>query len=179
VDVRFLSAAFLSVITLVAIGPARAATAAPRANALTQVALTQVALTQAQVIKRFEAATGRKLAVDSRSGNAGHYSALRLAKSVSNSALYGDFTLWVVAPGTLEDDIARLLTNVHTGLLGAPGAAGIYWEQGTYLGGQTYWLGKKRYGANLVVWRYGAEPKVDPSFKRLHNVLLTKVLTTA
>ncbi len=173
-DVRFLSAAFLSVITLVAIGPARAATTAPHANALTQVALTQ-----AQVIKRFEAATGKRLVVDTRSGNAGHYSALRLAKSVSNAALYGDFTLWVVAPGTLEDDIARLLTNVHTGLLGAPGAAGIYWEQGTYLGGQTYWLGKKRYGANLVVWRYGAEPKVDPSFKRLHKILLAKVLATA
>lgn len=162
-DARFFSAALLSAVALIAMAPARAATSAPSASALTQ----------AQVIKRFETATGRKLAVDARSTRAGHYTALRLVKSVSTTALYGDFTVWVVAPGTLEDDVTQLLTNQHTGQLGVPGAAAIYWEQGSAFGGQVYWLGKKRYGVNLVLWRYGTQPKVDPSFKRLHKVLGT------
>lgn len=165
-DARLLSAAIFTVFALVAMGPARAATTAPDT----------AALTPAQVIKRFETATGRKLAADARSARAGHYTALRLAKSVTNIALYGDFTIWVVAPGALEADSRQLLTNAHTGALGTPGAAGIYWEQGSSLGGQAYWLGKKRYGANLVLWHYGTAAKVDPAFKRLHKVLLGKVL---
>jgi hypothetical protein len=155
-DFRLISAAVLSSIALIALGPARAATPA---------------LTQAQVVKRFETATGRKLAAWP-----GHSGALRLSKSTTNLALYGDFVLWVVSPGGREEAIEKLLTDVHTGELGTPGAAGIYWEQGSYLGGQPYWLGKKLYGTNLVLWRYGTAAKVDPSFKRLHKVLLGKVL---
>ena len=155
-DARLVSAALFSVIAFVAMGPARAATTAPSATALTQ----------AQVIKRFEKQTGRRLVpAPGRSG------ALALPKSATNLAYYGDFALWVVPPGNLENDVARLLTDVHTGELGTPGAAGIYWEKGTYLGGEPYWLGKKRYGANLVLWHYGTTPKVDPPFKRLHKVL--------
>ena len=159
-DVRLLSAAMLSGIALIALGPARAATATP-------------ALTQAQVVKRFETATGRRPAAWP-----GHPGALKLPKSATNLALYGDFVLWVVGPDARAETIEQLLTDVHTGELGTPGAAGIYWEQGSAIGGQQYWLGKKLYGANLVLWRYGATAKVDPSFKRLHKVLLKLVAPT-
>lgn len=147
----------LSGIALIALGPARAATATSP-------------LTQAQVVKRFETATGRKPVAWP-----GHSGALRLSKSGTNLALYGDFVLWVVGPDARTETIERLLTDAHTGELGTPGAAGIYWEQGSALGGQHYWLGKKLYGTNLVLWRYGATAKVDPSFKRLHKVLLKVV----
>jgi hypothetical protein len=157
-EVRFLSAALLSAVALIAMGPARAATTAPSVSALTQ----------AQVIKRFERQTGRRLVPAP-----GHSGALALPKSATNLAFYGDFLLWVVGPGNLENHVAQLLTDVHTGELGTPGAAGIYWEKGTYFGGQPYWLGKKRYGTNLVLWHYGATANVDPPFKRLHKVLGT------
>jgi hypothetical protein len=160
-EARLLSAAVFAALALIAVGPARTATSG--------------APTQAQVIKRFEKSTGRKLAADAGSTRAGHYTALRLSKSVTNVALYGDFTLWLVAPGTLEDDVTQLLTNAHTGELGAPGAAGIYWEQTSSFGGGTAWLAKKRYGPNLVLWRYGTTRKVDPAFKRLHKALLKVV----
>ena len=156
-DVRLLSAAMLSGIALIALGPARAATATP-------------ALTQAQVVKRFETATGRKPVAWP-----GHPGALRLPKSATNLAFYGDFVLWVVAPDAREANIQRLLSSGQTGELGTPGAAGIYWEQGSYLGGEPYWLGKKLYGANVVLWRYGTAAKVDRSFSRLHKVLLKVV----
>lgn len=158
VETRLLSAAVFAALALVAVGPARTATSA--------------APTQAQVIKRFEKATGRRLAADAGSTRPGHYAALRLSKSVTNIALYGDFTVWLVAPGTLEDDVTQLLTNAHTGQLGTPGAAGIYWEQTSSLGGGTVWLAKKRYGPNLVLWHYGRTQKVDPAFTRLHKALL-------
>lgn len=161
---RLVSAAFFAVLALVAARPAHTfGSAAP---------------TRAQVIKRFEKATGRKLSVDNASTRAGHFTALRLTKSVTNVALYGDFTLWLVAPGALEDDVTQLLTNVHTGELGTPGASGIYWEQVSLLSGGTAWLARKRYGPNLVLWHYGPTQKVDPAFGRLHKVLL-KVVAAA
>ena len=158
VETRLLSAAMFAALALIAVGPARTSTTAPP--------------TRAQVIKRFEQAAGRRLAVDPAATRAGHYTALRLPKSVTNVALYGDFTLWLVAPGTLESDVAQLLTNAHTGKLGTPGASGIYWEQASSLGGGKVWLAKKRYGQNLVLWHYGQTQKVDPAFKRLHQALL-------
>ena len=39
------------------------------------------------------------------------------------------------------------------------------------MGGDRYWLAKKRYG-NLVLWWCGTAKKVDPVFKRLHRALL-------
>ena len=161
VEVRVFSAAVFAALALIAVGPGRSATS--------------VSPPQAQVIKRFELTTGRRLAADAGATRAGHYTALRLSKSVTNVALYGDFTLCLVAPGTLDDDVTQLLTNAHTGQLGTPGAAGIYWEQSSSLGGGTVWIAKKRYGPNLVLWHYGQTQKVDPGFKRLHKALL-KVL---
>lgn len=164
-DVRFLSAAIFAVVALVAVAPGRAttseATAAP--------------LSQSQVIKRFAQATGRTLAVDRGASRPGHYTVLRLSSSVTNTATYGEFKLFLVAPGTLDADTRQLLLNVHTGELGSPAAGGIYWEQTRLLSGGTVWLGKKRYGQNLVLWHYGPIPKVDPTFKRLHKAL-TKVV---
>jgi hypothetical protein len=147
-------------LALLALAPARAA--APT-------------LTQADVVARFKTATGSRLVVDRRASRPGHYTALELPPSVTNLALYGDFTIWVVGTATLEEDVAQLLADAHTGTVGEPGAAGIHWEKGTALGGTTRWLAKKRYGENLVLWRLGPTPKVDASFKRLHKVLLQKV----
>ncbi|MFN8221933.1 MAG: hypothetical protein U0R50_01645 [Gaiellales bacterium] len=157
-DVRLVSAALVAALALVAIAPGRTAQSAVP--------------TQAQVSKRFEKATGRRLAADAASSRAGHYVALRLPRSVTTTALYGDFTLWLVQPGSLEADVTQLLTNVHTGELGSPGPGGIYWEQVTSLSGRTAWLAKKRYGPNLVLWHYGPVHRVDPPFSRLHKALV-------
>ena len=77
---------------------------------------------------------------------------------------------------TLADDVQRLLADGHTGLLGTPGPANIYWESGRYLGGSTFWLAKKQYGANLVLWWYGDQKKVNLAFSRLHKPLFAKVV---
>ena len=100
---------------------------------------------------------------------------LRLTSSVTNTATYGDFRLYLLAPGTTADDADELLVNLHTGELGSPGPGGVYWEQTRMLSGGTVWLGKKRYGPNLVLWHYGSVQKVDPTFKRLHQALLRVV----
>jgi hypothetical protein len=134
------------------------------------------ALTASQVITRFKAATGSKLLVDKQSSYPGHYTALSLSPSISNQGRYGRFTLYVVDPATTADDITQLLADGHTGVLGTPGASSIYWESGQYLGGGTFWLAKKQYGANLVLWWFGSKKKVDPGFTRIHKPLLAKVV---
>ncbi len=134
------------------------------------------ALTASQVIARFKAATGSKLLVDKQSSYAGHYVALSLPPSITNQGRYGRFTLYVVDPATTAADITQLLADGHTGELGTPGASNIYWESGQYLGGGTYWLAKKQYGANLVLWWFGSTKKVDPAFTRIHKPLLAKVV---
>jgi hypothetical protein len=133
------------------------------------------ALTASQVIARFKAATGTKLLVDKPSSSPGHYTALSLAPSITNQGRYGRFTLYVVAPSATAD-VTRLLADGHTGVLGTPGPSSIYWESGRYLTGGTYWLAKKRYGANLVLWWFGSKQKVDAAFSRIHKPLLTKVV---
>jgi len=133
-------------------------------------------VTASQVVARFKAATGSKLLVDKRSSYPGHYTALSLAPSISNQGKYGHFVLYVVGTANLADDVRKLLADGHTGVLGAPGPSSIYWESGRYLSGGTYWLAKKEYGANLVLWWYGFEKKVNAAFSRLHKPLLTKVV---
>jgi len=137
------------------------------------------ALSASQAVARFKAATGAKLLVDARASYPGHYTALTLAPSISNQGKFGRFTLYVVAPGDTAADVRRLLADAHTGVLGTPGAANIFWEQGRYLTGGTYWLAKKQYGSNLVLWWYGSEKKVNAAFTRLHRPLLTKVVAPA
>ena len=135
-------------------------------------------LTASQVIARFKAATGSTLTVDKRSSYPGHYTALSLSPSISNQGRYGRFTLYVVAPGTTADDITKLLADGHTGALGTPGPSNIYWENGRYLSGGTYWLAKKSYGSNLVLWWFGSSKKVDAAFTRVHKPLVTKVIAS-
>jgi hypothetical protein len=125
-------------------------------------------LSASQVVARFKAATGSRLLVDKRSSYAGHYTALALAGSISNQGRYGRFTIYVVGPTSRAEDVSQLLADAHTGVLGAPGSSSIYWESGRYLSGERYWLAKKLYGANVVLWWYGTERKIDKAFKRLH-----------
>ncbi len=134
------------------------------------------ALTASQAVARFKAATGSKLAVDARSSYPGHYTALSLSPSISNQAKYGRFLLFVVGPTDTVGDVRKLLADGHTGALGTPGPSSIYWESGRYLTGGAYWLAKKQYGSNLVLWWYGSEKKVNAAFSRLHKPLLTKVV---
>ena len=134
------------------------------------------ALTAPQVIARFKAATGSTLLVDKRSSYPGHYTALSLSPSISNQGRYGRFTLYVIGPSTTSDDMTKLLADGHTGALGTPGASNIYWESGRYLSGGSYWLAKKKYGANLVLWWFGSKQKVDSAFSRIHKPLMTKVV---
>jgi hypothetical protein len=157
-EVRLLSATVLAMIALVVVGPGHAASGAP--------------LTQAQVVTRFAKATGHRLEVDRASSRAGRYTVLRLSASVTNTATYGDFRLYLLPQGATDADTEQLLMNLHTGELGTPAAGGVYWEQTRLLGGGTVWLGKKRYGRNLVLWHYGPVHKVDATFRRLHLALL-------
>jgi hypothetical protein len=128
------------------------------------------AVTRAQLVNGFRAATGARLTVDPRATYTGHYTALALPQSIGNAGRYGHFTIWLVT-SRQEEDVTGLLADLHTGTLGAPGAASIYWEHATTMGGSPYWLAKKRYGANVVLWWYGTERRVDARFKRLHHAL--------
>jgi hypothetical protein len=128
-------------------------------------------LTATEVVAHFRAATGTTLQVDRRASYAGHYVALAPLASLSNRARYGQFVVYVVDPGQVAEGVDDLLADGHTGVLGTPGPAAIYWEAGTALDGTAYWMAKKRYGANVVLWWFGARQKVDPPFTRLHRAL--------
>ena len=67
-----------------------------------------------------------------------------------------------------------LLADSHTGFVETPSAGGIYWEPNSTLYGDQYWLAKKRYGQNVVLyWSTStAVKKTDATFKRLHRTLL-------
>lgn len=127
--------------------------------------------TPGQVVTQFKARTGTTLLLDRRSSDTGHYTALSVPQSISNLGRYGRFTIWVVTSGD-DADVADLLTDPHTGQLGTPGAASIYWEHGITMDGAGYWLAKKRYGTDIVLWWYGTTRKVDARFTRLHRALL-------
>jgi hypothetical protein len=126
--------------------------------------------TPAQVVARFKALTRTTLVVDKRSSYPGHYAALGVPQSISNIGRYSRFTIWVVTSGS-EEDVHDLLANPHTGELGVPGPSAIYWERGTTIGGSVYWLAKKRYGTDVVLWWYGSKQKIDATFQRLHRPL--------
>jgi hypothetical protein len=128
----------------------------------------QPTVSASQLVKRFRAATGSRLLVDKRATYAGHYTALALPGSISNQGRYGRFTLYVVGAGNRAEDVTGLLADAHTGQLGKPGPSQIYWEGGRYLSGERYWLAKKQYGANVVLWWYGSRQKIDKAFQRLH-----------
>jgi len=147
------------VVLAVAVAPASGATA----------------LTASRVVAGFKAATGSKLLANRQSSYPGHYTALSVAPSISNQGKYGSFVIYVVGPNDVAGDVRKLLADGHTGVLGTPGPSKIYWEGGRYLTGGRYWLAKKQYGANVVLWWYGFEKKTNVAFKRLHAALTTTV----
>jgi hypothetical protein len=160
-----------TIATLAAAAILAGLAAGAAASASTAASPSTTMLTPAQLVARFKAKTKTVLVPDRRSSYPGHYAAFTLPQSISNIGRYGRFTIWVVTSGSAED-LVELLVDPHTGELGAPGAASIFWEHGSTLGGSEYWLAKKRYGANVVLWWYGNEHRVDAAFGRLHRPLL-------
>ncbi len=69
--------------------------------------------------------------------------------------------------------MTKLLSDTHTGMLGTPTAAKIYWEQGSTLQGTPFWQAKRQYGPNVVLNWIGSQPvkKTDATWKRLHTAL--------
>jgi hypothetical protein len=130
-------------------------------------------VTVAEASKRFKAASGIALVKKASASDAGRYVALDTgAPSITKTARFGRFTLFVVTGADVAGEIGELLADTHTGAPGSPDARGIHWEAGRTLSGTRYWLAKKRYGTNLVLWWYGpAVRKTDAAFARLHGVL--------
>jgi hypothetical protein len=143
------------------------------ATALAQPSATSV--TAAQLTSSFKRATGDKLVLNRKMSYTGHYKAYDVGPiSIANKGKYGQFTVYLVT-GDVEAEVTDLLADSRTGMLGAPGAGKIYWEEGTTLYGDHYWMAKRRYGSNVVLWWIGsnAAKKTDASFKRLHKTLTT------
>jgi hypothetical protein len=136
------------------------------------------AVTAGEAAKRFRAASGVALAKKAGGSYPGHYVALEPGvPTITTTARFGRFTLYVVTGADVAGDARSLLTDTHTGALGTPDARGIHWEQGRTLTGTRYWLAKRRYGANLVLWWYGpAVRKTDAAFARLHALLAKHVV---
>ena len=134
-------------------------------------------LTPWQVTTRFKQATGDKLVQNRKSSYPGSYTALDLGvATIAKKARYGTFTVYVVTDPDTEAQVTDLLEDGHTGVLGTPGLGNIYWESGRTIYGDRYWLAKRRYGTNLVLWWIGSQPvqKTDATFRRLHKAL-TKI----
>jgi hypothetical protein len=134
----------------------------------------QPALTARALATRFEQATGDALVVNRKAGYPGHYVALDLGvPTIAKKARYGTFTVYVVAGPHAEADVSDLLADAHTGVLGRPGPGGIHWERGVTVHGDRYWMAKRRYGANVVLWWIGSQPvrRTDATWQRLHRAL--------
>ena len=140
--------------------------------ALAQPSATSV--TAAQLQQRFKKLTGDKLVVSRKFSYAGHYVAYDAgAASIAKKAKYGTFTVYLITGADVEAEANDLLVDAHTGVLGTPSAGNIYWEYGKTVYGDVYWMAKRRYGTNVVLWWIGSKPvkKTDRTFKRLHTTL--------
>jgi hypothetical protein len=156
--------ALVAALALACVLPLAVAHAAPQAG-----------ITAAQLTKSFRQTTGDKLLVNRPLSYAGHYKAYDLGvPTIAKKGKYGTFTIYVVAGGDVESDVQELLADARSGELGTPGPSNIYWEPGSTVFGDQYWLAKKRYGANVVLWwtSEGPTKKIDKTFKRLHAALL-------
>jgi hypothetical protein len=152
-----------------------AATAAVTVLAASAAQAAAAPVTQWQLTTRFKQATGERLVVNRKTSYPGHYLALDLgAPSIYRKARYGTFTVYLVDGPEVEADVTDLLADGHTGVLGTPGPGNIHWESGTTIYGDRFWLAKRRYGANLVLWWIGSKPvrKTDASWTRLHRALV-------
>jgi hypothetical protein len=131
-----------------------------------------------QAKNRFRVASGGYILQKNNGGTyPGHYVALDLGvPTISKKVKFGQFTLYLVVNRDSQADVDELLSDTHTGELGIPDQRGIHWEKGLTLDGQVYWLAKKRYGKNLVLWWYalGAQ-QTDRAFANLNAILLKKV----
>jgi hypothetical protein len=157
---RRLAAAFLVLFAV----SATAAVAHPSAPGVTAARLQQ----------GFKKSTGDKLVINKKISYPGHYVAFDAGPaSIARKAKYGTFTVYLVTGADPATDINDLLADGHTGVLGAPSAGKIYWEYGKTLYGDPYWMAKRQYGANVVLWWIGSKPvkKTDVTFKRLHTTL--------
>jgi hypothetical protein len=135
-------------------------------------------ITTLQLQTRFKQITGDKLVVNKKSTYTGHYKAFDLGvPTIARKAKYGTFTVYLVTGADVEAEAKDLLADGHTGMLGTPGPGNIYWEEGKTIYGDAYWLAKRRYGGNVVLWWIGSKPvkKTDATWKRLHAAL-TKVI---
>lgn len=131
-------------------------------------------LTATQLQQRFKKSTGDKLVINRKTSYPGHYVAFDAGPaSIARKAKYGTFTVYLVTGADAATDINDLLADGHTGVLGTPSAGKIYWEYGKTLYGDPYWMAKRQYGANVVLWWIGSKPvkKTDVTFKRLHTTL--------
>lgn len=135
-------------------------------------------LTAGQASARFGELTGERLIVNRRASLPGRYVALDLGTpSAAKRARYGTFTVYVVTAADRDAQVADLLADGHTGAVGTAGLGGIHWEAGSTLRGERYWLAKRRYGANVVLWWIGTADRrqTDASFRRLHRPLTAVV----
>ena len=131
-------------------------------------------LPAAQLKAQFKQSTGDKLLVNKKFSYPGHYLAFDAGvATIARKGKYGTFTVYLVTGADVEAEVTDLLADGHTGVLGTPGPGRIYWEAGTTLYGDQYWMAKRRYGENVVLWWIGSKPvkKTDKTFKRLHTVL--------
>jgi hypothetical protein len=135
----------------------------------------EASITAAQLTKSFRQTTGDKLVPNRPLSYAGHYKAYDVGpQSIARKGKYGTFTIYLVTGADVEADVQELLADARSGELGKPGPSNIYWEPGSTVFGDEYWLAKKRYGTNVVLWwtSEGPTKKVDKTFKRLHAALL-------
>lgn len=148
------------------------------ATLATAQASSSATITASQLAVRFKQSTGDKLVRNKNTSYPGHYKAYDVGTpNIANKGKYGVFTVYLVAGGDVEADVTDLLADAHTGVLGKPGPGNIYWEEGKTLYGDKYWLAKRRYGENVVLWWIGSNPakKTDKTFKRLHGTLTKAV----
>ena len=132
-------------------------------------------ITAAQLTAGFKKATGDKLLLNRKVSYPGHFRAYDVGvPTIAKKGKYGTFTIYLVTGSDVEADVEDLLADGYTGVLGTPGPSNIYWEAGTSIYGDKYWLAKKRYGPNVVLWWMGEKPvkRVDRTFKLLHRTLL-------
>ncbi len=146
------------------------------ATALAQPSASSVTATQ--LTTAFKKSTGDRLLVNKKMSYPGHYRAYDAGvATIARKGKYGTFTVYLVTGADVEAEVTDLLADGRTGVLGVPGAGSIYWEAGSTLYGDLYWMAKKRYGENVVLWWIGSKPvkKTDKTFKRLHAALMKAV----
>ena len=130
-------------------------------------------LTAARVLALFKAQTGAKLSRSTLAAPTAGTTRRSCCRSRSRiSAVTGTSRSGSSRSGD-QQDVHDLLSDVHTGVLGTHDSSGIYWERASNVYGQTSWLAKKQFGAQIVLWWYGSARKADATFVRLQRVLLS------